>query len=595
MRWCSLARASVMSVAIVGFLAVSAGGAGALRVASPVPVRPVGAVADTGSGPVQGGSCHAFSSAYQLPGSHGVVPAAYSDGSLVVPACGPIPGTGGGPAVHPYPGSLPTSGYQCVEFAERYLYYKFGVTLGISTNGDQVVAHYAAKYPSLFTVIPNGTASEVPVQGDVLSFSTSATFSSQSGGHTAVVQSSSVSPAGNGSITVVEENASISGVRVLTVANWRVEYAGFPYIEWLSTPQPWVIQKTQSPGASPILTSISCYGPDACQAVGYATGGAIAEKQSGTTWVSEPVPAPAGSSYVELNGVSCSAENSCEAIGSYANSSGLTLALAERWNGTTWAMQNAPNLGPRTSLNDVLSGIDCVTATDCFAVGYHGTANVNQDVALAERWNGTAWNAVTMPTANGDIGAQAYTIDCSSDTACVAGGAAEQQTGTNGYCFGCEPYQASWNGTSWSIAGTITNPPTSAGDFYLTSISCTGPSDCIAIGNLDNGKPQWNMYAETWNGSQWAGSAIPGNALLEGVSCQAAGTCTAVGTVGEGAGSPAASALWDGTRWTEPPTPSVAGAYNQLSSVSCTARYSCTAVGWTQTATDTKAPLAESN
>jgi hypothetical protein len=42
-----------------------------------------------------------------------------------------------------------------------------------------------------------------------------------------------VNSAGNGSITIVEENAASSGVQVLTMSNWGVIYSGFPYIEWL--------------------------------------------------------------------------------------------------------------------------------------------------------------------------------------------------------------------------------------------------------------------------------------------------------------------------------------------------------------------------
>ena len=135
--------------------------------------------------------------------------------------------------MHPYPGSLATPGYQCVEFAERYLYYQYGVTMGIGTNGDQVVAHYGAQYPSLFSVIANGAVNQAPAQGDVLSFSTTPSFNSGTGGHTAVVESSGVNAAGNGSITIVEENAVSSGVQVLTVNSWVVTYPGLPYIEWL--------------------------------------------------------------------------------------------------------------------------------------------------------------------------------------------------------------------------------------------------------------------------------------------------------------------------------------------------------------------------
>ena len=184
---------------------------------------------------VPGGSCDAVSGAYQLPGADGVTPAAWSGGGLTVPACGPIPNDGGPTtAVYPYPGALWTPGYQCVEFSERYLFYRYGATMDISTNGDQVAAHYAARYAALFMIIRNGTPHRAPVAGDVLSMSAVPGFDSAAGGHTAVVQASSVNAAGDGTVTIVEENALRSGVEVLPVSGWSVRYGGFPYLEWLT-------------------------------------------------------------------------------------------------------------------------------------------------------------------------------------------------------------------------------------------------------------------------------------------------------------------------------------------------------------------------
>jgi len=184
----------------------------------------------------QGGSCNQVSGAYQMPGSNGVTPAAWAGDGLAVPACGPIPNDGGASTpVYPYPGALWTPGYQCVEFSERYLYYRYGVTMSIPTNGDQVASHYAAAYPALFTIIKNGTPHRAPVAGDLLSMSTVPGFDSAAGGHTAVVQSSSVNAAGNGTLTIVEENAVPSGIQILRVSDWDVTYDGFPYLEWLTT------------------------------------------------------------------------------------------------------------------------------------------------------------------------------------------------------------------------------------------------------------------------------------------------------------------------------------------------------------------------
>jgi CHAP domain len=234
--------------------------------ARPAPARPAAArpaAAAPGSMPPgtvrrPTGACAAFAGAHQLAGAGkraaaragerageradagGVTPAAWSGAGLVVPACGPVPGEGTGSGarddpVYAYPGALWTSGYQCVEFSERYLYDRYGVTMDVLTNGDQVAAHYAANFPGLFMIVRNGTPHRAPADGDVLSLSATAGFDSAAGGHTGVVQSSSVDAAGDGTVTVIEENATASGVAVLTVAGWTVRYPGYRYIEWLTT------------------------------------------------------------------------------------------------------------------------------------------------------------------------------------------------------------------------------------------------------------------------------------------------------------------------------------------------------------------------
>ena len=215
----------------------------------------------------QGGSCDQVSGAYQFPGGDGVTPAAWTGDGLSVPACGPIPNDGGPKTpVSPYPGALRTPGYQCVEFSQRYLYYRYGVTMGVPTNGDQVAEHYAAAYPALFTIVKSGTPHRAPVPGDVLSMSTVPGFDSAAGGHTAVVQSSSVDAAGNGTVTIVEENAVPSGVQVLPVSDWSVTYHGFPYMEWLTTvglivTTPTLPSAQLSRGYSATLTAAGGAGP----------------------------------------------------------------------------------------------------------------------------------------------------------------------------------------------------------------------------------------------------------------------------------------------------------------------------------------------
>jgi hypothetical protein len=58
-------------------------------------------------------------------------------------------------------------------------------------------------------------------------------------------------------------------------------------------------------------------------------------------WTILPVPDPAGNG--SLNWVSCSSATACTAVGEASTSvSGNHVTLAERWNGTAWAIQPTP-------------------------------------------------------------------------------------------------------------------------------------------------------------------------------------------------------------------------------------------------------------
>jgi hypothetical protein len=101
------------------------------------------------------------------------------------------------------------------------------------------------------------------------------------------------------------------------------------------------------------------------------------------SWAIQATPNPAGATSSVLSGVSCTAATACTAVGYYGNSSGTQVTLAERWNGSSWAIQPTPN--PAGATSSVLSGVTCTAATACTAVGdYYNTAGTQ--VTLAERF-----------------------------------------------------------------------------------------------------------------------------------------------------------------------------------------------------------------
>src|SRR5207244_457559 len=122
--------------------------------------------------------------------------------------------------------------------------------------------------------------------------------------------------------------------------------------------------------------------------------GTLAERWNGTAWVIQPTPNPSGARQSVLSGVACPTTTLCTAVGDYMTSSGVMVTLAERWNGTAWVIQPTPN--PSGAKQSVLSGIACPSTTLCTAVGDYINAS-GVMVTLAERWNGTSWAIQSTP------------------------------------------------------------------------------------------------------------------------------------------------------------------------------------------------------
>ena len=73
------------------------------------------------------------------------------------------------------------------------------------------------------------------------------------------------------------------------------------------------------------------------------------------------------------------------------------MTLAERWNGTSWTMQD-PQPGRRQGQRPQ-RGVMHVNGTACTAAGeYKNSAGIFD---LAERWNGTSWTIRPTPNPGG--------------------------------------------------------------------------------------------------------------------------------------------------------------------------------------------------
>jgi hypothetical protein len=194
----------------------------------------------------------------------------------------------------------------------------------------------------------------------------------------------------------------------------------------------WTIQSTPMPASAlnGQLASVACATPISCVAVGEYLNGAVsaggghahqpmADLWNGIGWASESIDRPAGAPASYLDAVSCAGPASCTAVGWFTGAAQTRTAMAQSWNGTSWALQSSADVA-----GSVLTSVSCVTSSACTVVGA-----TDNGATTAAVWNGSVWSM--QPTPNRAATArQLQAVICSSSVSCTAVGSA---VGTAGY------------------------------------------------------------------------------------------------------------------------------------------------------------------
>jgi len=242
----------------------------------------------------------------------------------------------------------------------------------------------------------------------------------------------------------------------------------------------WASQAIPSPPEA-ILSAVSCPAQAYCLAVGQRLGGnrivaPLAEVWNGTSWSLLAAPnrhAPNGSAFT---GVDCVAANSCEVVGTFGYGEGNQTVFAYGLNGQTWTFQKQINRGFGDFVFNSESSVSCSSATACTSAGFWQPA---MTLAVAERWDGTSWTRQkNLPKAPADslIG-----VSCTAAAACTAVG--ERSKSTSG--TPTLTMARTWNGTSWQRAAT---PSPAGRSSQLSAVSCTSPTTCVAVGSSASGQ-----------------------------------------------------------------------------------------------------------
>jgi hypothetical protein len=241
-----------------------------------------------------------------------------------------------------------------------------------------------------------------------------------------------------------------------------------------------------------------------------------------------------------------------------------------------WQIQKTASL----SGNDGgLRSVSCISPMFCMAVG-HESGTTNE--VLIETWNGTSWSVQTAPMPKTEEKGELNGVSCASSTACMAVGVS-----TGGLLT------EHWNGEKWS-AETMSSPKIAeASSFDLSAVSCTSAERCTAVGKFWLAGRENGMFAELWNGKEWAAqtiSTLAGTTVaeLQSVSCGSSSSCIAVGFYDEPEKESkpefygAFAVQWSGgSEWAKPETLNPAGVrVALLASISCFSSTRCVAVGY---------------
>jgi hypothetical protein len=328
----------------------------------------------------------------------------------------------------------------------------------------------------------------------------------------------------------------------------------------------------EAPGtASNELSSISCPAPGSCVAVGWYSdvGGpaqTLVETLSGGNWaLSHSLDEGSGNNY--LTGVFCMSAASCVAVGYYEVGTGYK-ALAEVLSHGAWELSAPIDQGPG---DNYLEGIFCPAGGLCFAVGYYEDSAGHRR-SLAERWTDGAWSLQLA----GDLGSsnnELYAISCASPSSCVAVG-----TYFNGHAY--QALVEDLSAAGWAPSTNVADA--SVANNQLNSVACPGVGVCFAAGWYSNGQVRQSLV-ERLASAAWRPVVVPeegtaGN-VLSGISCSSSRSCAAVGSYASGVAHTALGLSFRNGTWYVVSVPAPSAPEDHLNSASCPAAGVCTAVG----------------
>src|ERR1043166_8827708 len=171
-------------------------------------------------------------------------------------------------------------------------------------------------------------------------------------------------------------------------------------------------------------------------------------------------------------------------------------ATSTPWSGGTWSVVDTPN--PHVA-DEYFKGVNCTSESDCWAVGHYFFADPTLGVwrTLIEHWDGASWSIVSSPNANTNGDNYLTSITCVSASECWAVGYYSDRPGSQLY----RTLTLRWAGGSWSIVSSANTDSAQAN--LLNGVTCVSASECWAVGYSGSGSEN-RALIERWDGTSWS-------------------------------------------------------------------------------------------
>jgi hypothetical protein len=258
------------------------------------------------------------------------------------------------------------------------------------------------------------------------------------------------------------------------------------------------------PGDSDALDSVTCAGADDC----WAVGGYGADSQNGGDGILHPliehydgsawtVVTSAGATldYVMLDGVYCASRDECWAGGNA--SAGVVI---EEFDGSSWSVVSTPQLVAPAGLSETgAAAFACINPDDCWVVGNTGSPTVHNQLTqpLIAQDTAGGWTLASSPYVSGPNGAVLSGVACLSADDCWAVGATNPEADFSPLILGptptpspdpamySQPVLEHYTGGSWKVIPTAQSGTENEG---LGTIMCdpsAGICDAVGAGGLE--------------------------------------------------------------------------------------------------------------